>query len=101
MSLQAGSVTVASDASYSGTGLAKALMDGYAVVWNVQRARPPIVGADGPVTSQMSDGPYVEAIKLATFKEWAALANALAGQIVAYITTHAVVHVGGDEGTIE
>lgn len=81
MALNAGSVTVSTtDGSYTGTGLAKAIMDGYAAA---------VIPATGgfPASQGLT-------VKIATTQLWAAIANSIAQSVVSHITANAVVPAG-------
>jgi hypothetical protein len=87
MSMQAGSVTVASDASYSGSGLAKALMDAH--VATVEALVATQITASRIPTTATSQA----AMKLSIRHTLAAQANAYASALVAYLQANATAHV--------
>lgn len=105
MSLSVGSVTVNADATYSGTGLAKAIMDSEVAGWveafgtyfdGGGTIHPP--GFFGP-------NPLKADIKREQYEALAAKSRELAAKLVPYLKANVVVRVDvdGDEyiGTIE
>jgi hypothetical protein len=87
MSMVAGSVTVASDASYTGSGLAKALMDAHV-------ATAEALAAAQLAAAQITTTPSSQAaMKLGIRQGLAAMANAYASALVAYVQTNATAHV--------
>jgi hypothetical protein len=87
MSMQPGSVTVAGDASYTGTGLAMALMDAHV-------ATAEALVASQIAASQIATTPASQlAMKLAIRQGLAAMANAYGSAMVAYLQANATAHV--------
>jgi hypothetical protein len=85
--MQPGSVSVASDASYTGTGLALALMDAHV-------ATAEALAASQIAASQIAMTPTSQvAMKLAIRQGLAAMANAYGQAIVAYLQANATAHV--------
>ncbi len=78
MALNAGSVTVNADGSYTGTGLAKAIMDAYV----------PLV--TGRYTSAQQPN-----VKIGVAQFCGDLANTLSSTVIAHITANAVVPATG------
>lgn len=108
MSLSAGTVTVASDETASGSGLAKALYD--ADVATLSLPTVPTLGStaapyrvERPVSAD--DVASVKAGRLTTLQEAARRANAYGAAIVSYllanaeISTHVII--GGGEGGLQ
>jgi hypothetical protein len=85
--MQAGSVTVAGDGSYTGSGLAKALMDAH--VTNVEALVASQVAASQIPTTTTSQA----AMKLSIRQALAAQANAYASAVVTYFQANATAHV--------
>jgi hypothetical protein len=78
MALNAGSVTVNADGTYSGTGLAKAIMDAYI----------PLVLSYYTTAQQPS-------VKVGVAHFCGDLANTLSSTVITHITTNAVVPAAG------
>lgn len=93
MSLSAGSVTVNPDATYSGSGMALALMDGEVAAFNALWAGLEAILATIP-------GANYSAWHLQNIQALATKCEAQATALVAYLTANTVVHVGSDTGTI-
>ncbi len=87
MSMQAGSVTVASDASYTGSGLAMALMDAHTLT-----AEPLLVAQLGGAHIAATPASQT-AMKLPVRQSLAAMANAYASALVSYLQANATAHV--------
>ena len=87
MSLVAGSVEVASDASYTGSGLAMALMDAHVATAEALAAAQ--LAASGITTTAASQA----SMKLGIRQSLAAMANAYASALVTYIQANAIAHV--------